>query len=183
MSRFARWTPLIVSLSLWPSGFRAPKFGFAGCRMLGSFVRIRGKRSLTVFGCSFMSRLAQLDSQSCVQQEQFNVCCHRDPSRAAQFFGSSEYVAHFSGANYMSHRHTVGRVKAFELRPLPLVETCPKRFDRGVESGENSVQNICCYQSLWHSGASALSDHLPPGNSITSLNVSKVQTACKIHCF
>lgn len=91
MSCFLRWKSLIVSPSLWPSCLRAPKFRFRGCRLLGSFVCIRGKRSLTGFGCSFKSRLAQHDSSSCVQQQQFHVCCQRDPSRAAQILGRSHY--------------------------------------------------------------------------------------------
>lgn len=112
---------------------------------------------MTGFGCSFMSPL----TQHCVQQQQFSVCCHRDPSRAAQILGGLEYTAHFSGANYMTHRHTVGRVKAFELRPQPQAETSKKRFDRRVESGENSVLNVCCNQSQRHSGVSALFDFHP----------------------
>lgn len=37
-----------------------------------------------------------------------------------KFLERSECMAHFSGTNYMTQRHTVGRVEAFELRPQPL---------------------------------------------------------------
>lgn len=104
-----------------------------------------------------------------------------DPSRAAQILGSGEYMAHFSGANYMTRRHTVGRVEAFELRPL--VETRWKPFDRRVESGVNSVPGGRRNQSQSHSGASPLSDHTASVTVITSSNVSKVWASCNIHCF
>lgn len=130
-----------------------------------------------------LSCLAQHDSPSGVQQRQFHVRFHRDPSRAAQILGSSEYTAHFSGANYKTRRHTVGRVKAFELRPRPLVETCWKPFDHRVESGVNSYPGGRCNQSQPHSGASPFFGHTSSGTLITSSNVSKVRAARNIHCF